>query len=75
MMQMQQPDKTVCLKQNIADLVAEPISKSDVNFLDDVIIEECQGLGYAAPTLRRYLRKNELNNATTTYYLLQAKLL
>jgi hypothetical protein len=35
---MQLPDQIVCLKPQIADLVAEPISKLNGNFADDVII-------------------------------------
>lgn len=36
-------------------------------------MEEAAQLGYPASALRRYLQKNELNNATTTYYLLESK--
>lgn len=42
-------------------------------FLDEELIEEAAALGYLPGVLRSYLAKNELNNATATYYLLQSK--
>ena len=41
--------------------------------LDDSLLGEAAILGYAPEVLRRYLANHELNNATTTYYLLQSK--
>ena len=41
--------------------------------LDDEVISEAGNMGYDCDALRRYLQQNELNNATTTYFLLQSK--
>lgn len=41
--------------------------------IDEDIIEEMEQLGYKPALSRQYLCRNELNNASTTYYLLQSK--
>lgn len=41
--------------------------------IDEELINEAALLGYSRARLRSYLERNELNNATTTYFLLQIK--
>ncbi len=39
--------------------------------LDDSLIEQLMEMGYPREPLIQYLNKNELNNATAAYWLLQ----
>lgn len=41
--------------------------------VDEELVSEAALLGYSPARLRSYLERNELNNATTTYFLLQIK--